>query len=113
MSNEGMETTGDFGGKEQAESQAIYSLNYTPTVDELLQKAIVNHEERHAFSILYALNSKLKSKIIKNYLKSNLGLSISVKGKGREQVLDVVKYGSGYQSRGFMGKIRETLNIDE
>ena len=113
MATESLSSTDDFSsGMERAQSQAIHCLDYTEKLERLMQKARINHEERRAYAILYAVNIKLKSKIIRAYIFADLSLSVSVKGESRKELLDVIKYGSGQVPRGLFGRIKETFGIE-
>lgn len=69
------------------------NLTYRGEIKQLMQMARVSYNERRQYSILYALNKVrlIRAKTLDNYLFASLSLSVSERGKSREEVLEMGK----------------------
>lgn len=89
-------------------------LAYRESIEKLMQMANVNQEERRKLSILYAINSVrlINSNTLNKYIFANLSLSVSVKGKSREEVLEMGKASTQHASLSLLGRIKGKMGFD-
>lgn len=116
-----LEATLGLAGIGEQESSAEKTLNkaaerlaFRGTLEELMQMAIVNQDERDRLSRCYAINRVplIKSKTLHDYLVANLSLSVSVKGTSREQVLEIGKAAMQQVPMNLLQKMKGKLGFD-
>lgn len=89
-------------------------LSYREILEQLMQMSRVTYEERRTFAILYAFNrvKLIRSNTLTDYLFASLSLSVSVKGKSREEVLEMGKASMSQIPAKIMERMRSKMGFE-
>lgn len=89
-------------------------LAYRAEIKQLMQMSRVSYNERRQYAILYALNKVklIRAKTLDNYLFASLSLSVSEKGKSREEVLEMGKAAMNQVPLSIFQKMKGKMGFD-